>query len=149
MSSTARWQGILFLSSLDPYVKLALYCDGTRVGRGATRVKRRVTNPVFSEKFNFDLTSNQIAYTTLVIKIMNNVESAPTCLGATIIGYESSGDGQEHWLCMMECLSQHVDAWHALYDWLGCKMEMVSIILKLRVGCYGYWLRIYREGMDP
>lgn len=103
--------------TFDPYVKIALYCDGTRVGRGATRVKRRVTNPVFNEKFNFDLSSDQIAYTTLVIKVVNNIESTPpACLGATVIGYESSGDGQEHWLCMMECLSQHVDAWHTLYD---------------------------------
>lgn len=100
----------------DPYVKLALYCDGTRVGRGATRVKRKVTNPVFNEKFNFDLTSDQIAYTTIVVKVINNMNSSSGCLGVTVIGYESPANGQEHWLCMMECLSQHVDAWHNLYD---------------------------------
>lgn len=103
--------------SIDSYVKLALYCGGSRVGRGNTRVKRKVTSPVFNEKFNFDLTADQIAYTTIVVKVMNNIDSTKSsCAGATVIGYESSENGQEHWLCMMKCLSKHVDAWHNLYS---------------------------------
>ena len=98
-------------------MKLALYCDGSRVGRGTTRVKRKVTSPVFNEKFNFDLSADQIAYTTIVVKVMNNTDSTKaSCAGATVIGYESCGNGQEHWLGMMKCLSKHVDAWHSLYS---------------------------------
>ena len=100
----------------DPYVKLALYCGGSRVGRATTRVKRKVTNPAFNEKFNFDLNADRIAYTTIVVKVMNSIDSTKSsCAGVTILGYESSGNGQEHWLCMMKCLSKHVDAWHTLY----------------------------------
>ena len=100
---------------LDPYVKLALYCGGARVGRGTTRVKRKLTNPVFNEKFNFDLSADEIAYTTIVVKVMNNLGDS-RCTGATVIGYESAENGQSHWLCMMKCLSKHVDAWHTLHS---------------------------------
>ena len=79
-------------------------------------MKRRVTNPVFNEKFNFDLNSDQIANTTIVVKVMNGIDSTKSSFtGVTILGSESSGNGQEHWLCMMKCLSKHVDAWHTLY----------------------------------
>ncbi|XP_028406880.1 synaptotagmin-4-like isoform X2 [Dendronephthya gigantea] len=100
----------------DSYVKLALYCGGSRVDRGSTRVKRKVSSPVFNEKFNFDLNADQIAYTTIVLKVMNSIDSnKSSCIGATVIGYESSENGQEHWMCMMKCLSKHVEAWHNLY----------------------------------
>lgn len=105
-----------FTSLIDSYVKLALYCGGSRVDRGSTRVKRKISSPVFNEKFNFDLRADQIAYTTIVVKVMKSIDSnKSTCIGATVIGYESSENGQEHWMCMMKCLSKHVEAWHNLY----------------------------------
>lgn len=94
-------------------MKLALYCGGARVGRGTTRLKRKVTCPVFNERFNFDLNADQISYTTIVLKMIDNTTSS--CCGVTVIGHESFGNGQEHWIHMMKCLSKHVDVWHDLY----------------------------------
>lgn len=102
-----------FILYLDPYVKLIVYCDGSRVEKGSTRVKRKVSCPIYNEKFNFDLSNDQILHTSIVLKVINNVNSS--CVGTAVIGYESSGHCKEHWLSMMKFLSKHVDAWYNLY----------------------------------
>ncbi|CAG7734762.1 unnamed protein product [Allacma fusca] len=39
----------------DPYVKMYLLYDGTRIAKKKTHIKKRTLNPVFNESFVFDL----------------------------------------------------------------------------------------------
>lgn len=100
----------------DPYVKLALYCDGVRMSKANTRVKRRSLNPVYNEKFNFNVSADQISLTTIVLKIVNHSEisNGGGSLGAVILGFDSLGSGQEQWKSMIESPSRHVEKWHKL-----------------------------------
>ncbi|XP_068693577.1 synaptotagmin-4-like isoform X1 [Montipora foliosa] len=101
----------------DPYVKLALYCDGVRMSKANTRVKRRSLNPVYNEKFNFNVSADQISMTTVVLKIVNHSEInvGGGSLGSVILGYDSLGSGQEQWKSMIESPSRHIEKWHKLH----------------------------------
>ncbi|XP_058951631.2 synaptotagmin-4 isoform X2 [Pocillopora verrucosa] len=101
----------------DPYVKLALYCDGVRLSKANTRVKRRSLNPVYNEKFNFNISADQISLTTVMLKIVNHSEinTGGGSLGTAILGFDSFGSGQEQWKSMIESPSRHVEKWHKLY----------------------------------
>lgn len=103
--------------SIDPYVKLALYCDGVRLSKANTRVKRRSLNPVYNEKFNFNISADQISLTTVMLKIVNHSEinTGGGSLGTAILGFDSFGSGQEQWKSMIESPSRHVEKWHKLY----------------------------------
>jgi len=100
----------------DPYVKLALYCDGERISKANTRVKRRSLNPVYNEKFNFNVSADQITLTTVVLKIVNHSEInvGGGVLGTVILGFDSFGSGQEQWKSMIESPSRHIEKWHKL-----------------------------------
>lgn len=103
--------------SSDPYVKLALYCDGVRMSKANTRVKRRSLNPVYNEKFNFNVSADQISLTTVVLKIVNHSEInvGGGGLGTIILGFDSFGSGQEQWKSMIESPSRHIEKWHKLH----------------------------------
>lgn len=119
MFATKRSHLINFYVSLstDPYVKLALYCDGVRLSKANTRVKRRSLNPVYNEKFNFNISADQISLTTVMLKIVNHSEinTGGGSLGTAILGFDSFGSGQEQWKSMIESPSRHVEKWHKLY----------------------------------
>lgn len=101
---------------VDPYVKIALYCDGIRLSKANTRVKRRSTNPVYNEKFNFNVSADKISVTTVVLKVVNHyhVDSSAGNLGAVVLGFDSFGPGQEQWNSMIESPSRHTEKWHEL-----------------------------------
>lgn len=40
---------------VDPYVKMYLICNGQRIAKKKTHVKKRTLNPVFNESFVFEI----------------------------------------------------------------------------------------------
>lgn len=100
----------------DPYVKLSLFCDGIRLDKANTRVKRKTLNPVYNEKFNFNVSADQISMTTVVLKITNHfdVTSGGGNLGTILLGFNSQGSGQEQWNSMIASPSRHIEKWHKL-----------------------------------
>ena len=107
----------LCFTRADPYVKIALYCEGVRLSKANTRVKRRSTNPVYNEKFNFNVSAEEISLTTVVLKIANHCQAASgaASLGMLVLGFDSFGSGQEHWNSMLESPSRHTEKWHKLH----------------------------------
>ena len=105
-----------YLLFADPYVKLSLFCDGIRLDKANTRVKRKTLNPVYNEKFNFNVSADQISMTTVVLKIANHfdVTSGGANLGTILLGFNSQGSGQEQWNSMIASPSRHIEKWHKL-----------------------------------
>ncbi|XP_031564509.1 synaptotagmin-1-like isoform X2 [Actinia tenebrosa] len=106
------------LDRTDPYIKISLFCDGIRISKANTRVKRKTLNPIYNEKFNFNVTSDQISLTTVVLKVVNHYDvthGGGGGLGQVILGYNSQGSGQEHWNAMVESPGRHVEKWHKVY----------------------------------
>ncbi|XP_048583829.1 synaptotagmin-1 isoform X2 [Nematostella vectensis] len=98
----------------DPYIKLSLYCDGVRLSKANTRVKRRTLNPIYNEKFNFNVTADQISHTTVALRVANHREAHAPSLGLVLLGYNSRGSGQEQWHGMLESPSRHIEKWHKI-----------------------------------
>lgn len=44
----------------DPYVKIYLLCNGQRIAKKKTHVKKRTLSPVFNESFAFDIPANEV-----------------------------------------------------------------------------------------
>lgn len=44
----------------DPYVKIYLLCNGQRIAKKKTHVKKRTLSPVFNESFAFDIPMNGV-----------------------------------------------------------------------------------------
>lgn len=49
----------------DPYVKIYLLCNGQRIAKKKTHVKKRTLSPVFNESFAFDIPTNEAVGTSL------------------------------------------------------------------------------------
>lgn len=45
----------------DPYVKIYLLCNGQRIAKKKTHVKKRTLSPVFNESFAFDIPTNEVS----------------------------------------------------------------------------------------
>lgn len=46
----------------DPYVKIYLLCNGQRIAKKKTHVKKRTLSPVFNESFAFDIPTNEVTF---------------------------------------------------------------------------------------
>lgn len=58
-------------SSLDPYVKVSLMCDGRRLKKRKTSTKRNTLNPVYNEAIVFDVPPENIDQISLLIAVMD------------------------------------------------------------------------------
>lgn len=55
----------------DPYVKVSLMCQGKRVKKKKTSVKKSTLNPVYNEALVFDVPAENIEDVTLVVKVID------------------------------------------------------------------------------
>lgn len=55
----------------DPYVKVWLMYKDKRVEKKKTVVMKRCLNPVFNESFSFDIPTERLRETTIVITVMD------------------------------------------------------------------------------
>lgn len=52
----------------DPYVKIYLLCNGQRIAKKKTHVKKRTLSPVFNESFAFDIPTNEVSIDLLFLR---------------------------------------------------------------------------------
>lgn len=57
--------------SLDPYVKVYLVCQGKRIKKKKTSVKRSTLNPVYNEALVFDVPAENIEDVSLIVKVID------------------------------------------------------------------------------
>lgn len=61
----------LSLSSSDPYVKASLICDGRRLKKRKTSIKKNTLNPTYNEALVFDIPNENIESVSIIIAVMD------------------------------------------------------------------------------
>lgn len=55
----------------DPYVKVYLVCNGKKIRKKRTSVKRSCLSPVYNEALTFDVPASNIDNVSLIIKVID------------------------------------------------------------------------------
>lgn len=59
------------LIDADPYVKVSLLCDGRRLKKKKTTIKKNTLNPVYNEAIIFDIPPENMDQVSLLISVMD------------------------------------------------------------------------------
>ena len=59
------------LIDTDPYVKVSLLCDGRRLKKKKTTIKKNTLNPVYNEAIIFDIPPENMDQVSLLISVMD------------------------------------------------------------------------------
>uniref|UniRef100_A0A8C5X1T4 Synaptotagmin 7 n=1 Tax=Malurus cyaneus samueli TaxID=2593467 RepID=A0A8C5X1T4_9PASS len=102
-------------SSPDPYVKVWLMYKDKRVEKKKTVVMKRCLNPVFNESFAFDIPTERLRETTIVITVMDKDRlSRNDVIGKIYLSWKSGPGEVKHWKDMIARPRQAVAQWHQL-----------------------------------
>ncbi|XP_028167401.1 synaptotagmin-6-like [Ostrinia furnacalis] len=101
--------------SSDPYVKICLICQGKRIKKKKTTVKKNTLSPVYNEALVFDLPADNVFDVTLLVKVIDYDRIGPNeLIGCTAIGSTLIGIGRDHWLEMLDNPRKPVAQWYPL-----------------------------------
>ncbi|XP_068623200.1 synaptotagmin-10-like [Battus philenor] len=101
--------------SSDPYVKICLICQGKRIKKKKTTVKKNTLSPVYNEALVFDLPYENVFDVTLLVKVIDYDMIGPNeLIGCTAIGSSMIGIGRDHWLEMLDNSRKPVAQWYPL-----------------------------------
>ncbi|NXW49354.1 SYT7 protein, partial [Nyctiprogne leucopyga] len=99
----------------DPYVKVWLMYKDKRVEKKKTVVMKRCLNPVFNESFSFDIPTERLRETTIVITVMDKDRlSRNDVIGKIYLSWKSGPGEVKHWKDMIARPRQAVAQWHQL-----------------------------------
>ncbi|XP_043915113.1 synaptotagmin-7 [Protopterus annectens] len=99
----------------DPYVKVWLMHKDKRVEKKKTVVMKRCLNPVFNESFVFDIPTEKLRETTIIITVMDKDKlSRNDVIGKIYLSWKSGPGEVKHWKDMIARPRQTVAQWHQL-----------------------------------
>ncbi|KPJ02074.1 Synaptotagmin-10 [Papilio xuthus] len=113
--------------SSDPYVKICLICQGKRIKKKKTTVKKNTLSPVYNEALVFDLPYENVYDVTLLVKVIDYDMIGPNeLIGCTAIGSSLIGIGRDHWLEMLDNSRKPVAQWYPLNKSLPTNIALPS-----------------------
>ncbi|XP_069479986.1 synaptotagmin-7 isoform X3 [Ambystoma mexicanum] len=99
----------------DPYVKVWLMHKDKRVEKKKTVVMKRCLNPVFNESFIFEIPTERLRETTIIITVMDKDKlSRNDVIGKIYLSWKSGPGEVKHWKDMIARPRQAVAQWHQL-----------------------------------
>uniref|UniRef100_A0A8C5PP71 Synaptotagmin-7 n=1 Tax=Leptobrachium leishanense TaxID=445787 RepID=A0A8C5PP71_9ANUR len=99
----------------DPYVKLWLMYKDKRVEKKKTVVMKRCLNPIFNESFIFDIPTERLRETTIIITVMDKDKlSRNDVIGKIYLSWKSGPGEVKHWKDMISHPRTAVAQWHQL-----------------------------------
>ncbi|XP_066556411.1 synaptotagmin-7 isoform X2 [Amia ocellicauda] len=99
----------------DPYVKVWLMHKDKRVEKKKTVVLKRCLNPVFNESFPFDVPTERLRETTIIVTVMDKDRlSRNDVIGKIYLSWKSGPAEVKHWKDMIARPRQAVAQWHQL-----------------------------------
>ncbi|GLV36122.1 Synaptotagmin 1 [Carabus blaptoides fortunei] len=103
--------------SSDPYVKVYLVCQGKRIKKKKTSVKKCTLSPVYNEALVFDVPAENIEDVSLIIKVVDYDRiGSNELMGCTAVGNSFIGIGRDHWLEMLDNPRKPVAQWYPLLE---------------------------------
>uniref|UniRef100_A0A3P8Q8A1 C2 domain-containing protein n=1 Tax=Astatotilapia calliptera TaxID=8154 RepID=A0A3P8Q8A1_ASTCA len=106
--------------SSDPYVKVYLMCDGRRLKKRKTTIKKSTLNPVYNEAIIFDIPPENVEQVSLSIMVMDYDRVGHNeVIGVCRTGPDAEGLGRDHWNEMLAYPRKPITHWHALGEWPG------------------------------
>ncbi|XP_041445870.1 synaptotagmin-7 isoform X2 [Xenopus laevis] len=99
----------------DPYVKVWLMHKDKRVEKKKTVVMKRCLNPIFNESFIFDIPTEKLRETTIIITVMDKDKlSRNDVIGKIYLSWKSGPGEVKHWKDMISHPRTAVAQWHQL-----------------------------------
>ncbi|XP_077449968.1 synaptotagmin-10 isoform X2 [Stigmatopora argus] len=106
--------------SSDPYVKVHLICEGRRLKKRKTSIKKSTLNPVYNEAIIFDIPPENVEQVSLSILVMDYDRVGHNeVIGVCRAGPDAEGLGRDHWNEMLAYPRKPITHWHALGEWPG------------------------------
>ncbi|XP_074652955.1 synaptotagmin-6-like [Tubulanus polymorphus] len=103
--------------SSDPYVKVSLMCQGKRIKKRKTTVKKNTLNPVYNEALVFDVPAENIEDVSILIKCIDyDRVGYNELMGCIAIGPQILGVGRDHWFEMLESPRKPIAQWYSLSE---------------------------------
>ncbi|KAL3986682.1 transcriptional repressor p66 [Sarotherodon galilaeus] len=101
----------------DPYVKASLICDGRRLKKRKTSIKKNTLNPTYNEALVFDIPNENIENVSIIIAVMDyDCIGHNEVIGMCRVGSEAEGPGREHWAAMLANPRKPIEHWHQLVE---------------------------------
>uniref|UniRef100_A0A8D3A771 Synaptotagmin 3 n=1 Tax=Scophthalmus maximus TaxID=52904 RepID=A0A8D3A771_SCOMX len=101
----------------DPYVKASLICDGRRLKKRKTSIKKNTLNPTYNEALVFDIPNENIESVSIIIAVMDyDCIGHNEVIGMCRVGSEAEGPGREHWTAMLANPRKPIEHWHQLVE---------------------------------
>ncbi|XP_076647027.1 synaptotagmin-10 [Halictus rubicundus] len=111
----------------DPYVKVYLLCQGKRIKKKKTSVKKNTLFPSYNEALVFDVPEENIEDVSLIVKVVDYDRiGSNELMGCTAIGSSFIGIGRDHWLEMLDNPRQPVAQWYPLLETIAGHIPAVS-----------------------
>uniref|UniRef100_A0A673HD98 Synaptotagmin-6-like n=1 Tax=Sinocyclocheilus rhinocerous TaxID=307959 RepID=A0A673HD98_9TELE len=101
----------------DPYVKVSLICDGRRLKKKKTSIKKNTLNPTYNEAIIFDIPPENMDQVSLHISVMDyDLVGHNEIIGVCRIGIHAEGLGRDHWNEMLAYPRKPIAHWHPLVE---------------------------------
>ncbi|XP_030646237.1 synaptotagmin-C [Chanos chanos] len=101
----------------DPYVKASLICEGRRLKKRKTSIKKNTLNPTYNEALVFDIPNENIESVSLIIAVMDyDCIGHNEVIGMCRVGSDAEGPGREHWTAMLANPRKPIEHWHQLLE---------------------------------
>ncbi|KAK9977651.1 hypothetical protein ABG768_019454 [Culter alburnus] len=101
----------------DPYVKASLVCEGRRLKKRKTSIKKNTLNPTYNEALVFDIPNENIENVSLIIAVMDyDCIGHNEVIGMCRVGSDADGPGREHWTAMLANPRKPIEHWHQLVE---------------------------------
>ncbi|XP_061542280.1 synaptotagmin-6 [Phycodurus eques] len=101
----------------DPYVKVSLICDGRRLKKKKTSIKKNTLNPTYNEAIIFDIPPDSMDHVSLHISVMDyDLVGHNEVIGVMRLGCNAEGLGRDHWNEMLAYPRKPIAHWHPLLE---------------------------------
>ncbi|XP_039294897.1 synaptotagmin-9 isoform X2 [Nilaparvata lugens] len=120
----------------DPYVKIYLVCEGKRLRKKRTSVKRNTLSPLYNEALTFDVPSENVNDVSLILKVIDYDRiGSDELMGCAAIGSSFIGTGRDHWLEMLDNPRKPVTQWYHLLESVPGPLAAVTSYKPAALSC--------------
>ncbi|KAM6450689.1 synaptotagmin-3 isoform 1-T4 [Liasis olivaceus] len=101
----------------DPYVKASLMCEGRRLKKRKTSIKKNTLNPSYNEALVFDIPQDSMEHVSITLAVMDyDCIGHNEVIGMCRVGSDADGPGRDHWAEMLANPRKPIEHWHQLVE---------------------------------